>query len=190
MNSWLDNKFGFSYSSYLVYFSPLINGAHSTRGYRNNGFNQTVMFIARAEYDDNLSKIQNELAESRIVFTEIDHNYVNPVSDKFLEKINKALSNREVWAKPTITDAYDSPYKLFNEYMTFAIYSLYLIDNYSENDVKEYLPLLNKTMTDIRGFIKFEDFNDVLIEKYKQNKSISMPDLYVYMLDWCAQNNK
>ncbi len=190
MQVWLDNKFGFSYGSYLVYFSPLVYGAHSTRGYQSNGFKQTLMFIARAEYDESLSIVQNELSESRIVFTEIDHNYVNPVSDKFLEKINKALSNREVWAKPTITDAYDSPYKLFNEYMTFAVYSLYLNDNYNKEDVEEYLPILDKTMTVNRGFSKFTEFNQFLLAKYTENTTIGMGGLYEYMLEWCAEQNK
>src|SRR5690606_4959664 len=160
------------------------------RGYQSNGFKQTAMFIARADYDESLSEIQNELAESRIVFTEIDHNYVNPVSDKFLEKINKALSNREVWAKPTITDAYDSPYKLFNEYMTFAVYSLYLNDNYNKEDVEEYLPILDKTMTVNRGFPKFTEFNQILLAKYTENTTIGMGALYEYMLEWCAEQNK
>lgn len=189
MQTWLDHKFGFSYGSYLVYFSPLVDGAHSTRGYQSNGFKQTAMFIARADYDESLSEIQNELAESRIVFTEIDHNYVNPASDKFLEKINKALSNRDVWAKPTITNAYNSPYKLFNEYMTFAVYSLYLNDNYRKEDIDEYLPKLNKTMAINRGFSKFTEFNQVLLAKYKENTAISMEALYEYILDWCAEQN-
>ncbi len=148
------------------------------------------MFIARADYDESLSEIQNELAESRIVFTEIDHNYVNPVSDKFLEKINKALSNRDVWAQPTITNAYDSPYKLFNEYMTFAVYSLYLNDNYRKEDVEEYLPKLNKTMAINRGFSKFTEFNQVLLAKYKEDTAVSIKALYEYILDWCEGQNK
>lgn len=190
MQTWLDKKFQFSYGSYLVYFSPLINGAHSTRGYQSNGFNQTIMFIASAEYDDKLSEIQNELAESRVVFTEIDHNYVNPISAKYLEKINQVFSNRNLWTQPIITNSYESPYKIFNEYMTFAVYSLYINDNYSKQDLEEYLPLLNETMTVRRGFTKFSEFNKALLTQYQKNTDISIFTLYEFILDWCAEQDK
>lgn len=190
MQTWLDKKFQFSYGSYLVYFSPLINGAHSTRGYQSNGFNQTIMFIASAEYEDKLSQIQNELAESRVVFTEIDHNYVNPISAKYLEKINQAFSNRNLWAQPIITNSYESPYKIFNEYMTFAVYSLYINDNYSKKDLEEYLPLLNETMTVRRGFTKFSEFNQALLTQYQKNTNISIFTLYEFILDWSAEQDK
>ncbi|HLV47056.1 MAG TPA: DUF4932 domain-containing protein [Flavobacterium sp.] len=191
MQTWLDAKFGFSYNAYLVYFSPLIGGAHSTRSYQSNGFKQTLMFICRAEYNDAYSKIQNELLESRVVFTEIDHNYVNPISDKFLDKINQALSNREVWTNSSINNAsYGSPYKVFNEYMTFAVYSLYLNDNYKEKDVKAYLPTLNNQMENARGFSKFTDFDQTLLAKYKANPNIKIEDLYEYILDWCTEQNR
>ena len=128
MQSWLDKKFGFEYGSYAVYFSPLVYGAHSTTKLADNDFNQTLMFICKAETDPKYTPIINELLESRIVFTEIDHNYVNPVSEGLLEKINNSFSNREKWAKGDVTSAYGNPFKIFNEYMTFAVYSLYIND--------------------------------------------------------------
>lgn len=189
MQNWLDKKFGFGYGSYAVYFSPLIYGAHSTTRFEDKGFNQTIMFIARADFDTALSSIENELKASRVVFTEIDHNYVNPVSDTFLKQINTALSNRKKWAKPTITDAYPNPYTVFNEYMTWGVYSLYINDNFSKEDVEKYLLDINEVMTTRRGFSKFEEFNSVLLNKYKENPNIKITDLYSYMLDWCTEQN-
>lgn len=190
MQSWLDKKFGFGYGSYVVYFSPLINGAHSTNRFENNGLTQTIMFIAKAHFDESKTQIENELLASRVVFTEIDHNYVNPVSDKFIEKINKALSNRAVWAEPKITDAYQNPYKVFNEYMTFAVYGLYVNDNYQKEDAEKYLPQLESMMADVRGFSKFKTFNQTLLAKYKENPLVKMEDLYEYMLKWCDRQNQ
>jgi hypothetical protein len=97
MTSWLKNKFEFDYGNYYVIFSPLVGGAHATQRYEDNGFSQTVMHICRAEYSEKYSKIMNELFESRVVFTEIDHNFVNPVSDKKIDSINKSFSNRKFW---------------------------------------------------------------------------------------------
>ena len=189
MQNWLDKKFEFSYGSYVIYFSPLVHGAHSTRGFTEDNFSQTLMFICRAELDLSYSPVLNELLESRVVFTEIDHNYVNPVSDQFIERINISFSNRANWAPGEITEAYNDPYKVFNEYMTFAVYTLYVYDNYSNENLTEYLPMLDKQMSEQRGFIKFKEFNAALLEKYKQNPTIKITDLYDYILTWAAEIN-
>ncbi|MCO7355892.1 DUF4932 domain-containing protein [Riemerella anatipestifer] len=190
MQKWLDNKFGFGYGSYAIYFSPLVNGAHSTQRFEDNGFTQTMMFINRAELDKEYSKTINELLESRVVFTEIDHNYVNPVSDRHLEKIKYSFSNLEKWAMSDVLTTYNSAYKVFNEYMTFAVYSLYILDNYKEDEFKEYLPMLEKKMVEQRKFIKFKEFNRTFIEKYRLNKNIKPDELYIYMLNWAENINK
>lgn len=189
MQTWLDKKFGFGYGSYLVYFSPLVYGAHSTSRFEDNGLTQTVMFIASADYDQKLSKTQNELLESRVVFTEIDHNYVNPTSDLFLTEINESLSNREKWANENITSMYPNPYTVFNEYMTFGVYSLYVNDNFSQEDAKQYFPIMENQMVDSRGFILFKEFNQELLKHYNANPKITMKELYTHMLNWCKTKN-
>lgn len=189
MQTWLDNKFGFGYGSYVIYFSPLIYGAHSTQGIESNGFKQTFMFMAKAEISNKLSLTLNELLESRAVFTEIDHNYVNPVTDKFIDKVNIAFSNREKWAKGEITNMYNTPYTVFNEYMTFAVYSLYVYDNYPKENLSEFLPMMENQMVNDRGYIRFKDFNTTLLEKHKQNPKIKMTELYDYILNWATKEN-
>ena len=190
MQNWLDKKFGFGYGSYVVYFSPLISGAHSTRNLESNNFKQSFMFIAKAEIDKEFSPVMNELLQSRVVFTEIDHNYVNPISDKYEERINKSFSNREKWAKGEQTSTYKNPYMVFNEYMTFAVYSLYVQDNYSKKDLEEYLPKVEKQMEDRRGYIIFKKFNRALLEKYQENQNVKMTDLFEFILDWAENENK
>lgn len=189
MQNWLDNKFKFNYGSYVIYFSPLIGGAHSTNGFEDNGFNQTYMFIARADFDKKLSPAINELSESRVVFTEIDHNYVNPISDKFIKEINSNFDNREVWAKGEHTSAYETPYKVFNEYMTFAVYSLYVLDNFTSRDFEEYIPKMENKMIEDRGFVNFKEFNRELIEIYKKDKNQPIEQIYIKILDWSKAKN-
>jgi hypothetical protein len=190
MQDWLDKKFGFGYGSYVVYFSPLIYGAHSAQRLESNNFKQSYMFIARAEFNKEYTPTMNELIEGRVVFTEIDHNYVNPVSDTFLNKINTTFSNREKWAKGEVTSTYKNPYMVFNEYMTFGVYSLYVNDNYSKADIEDFLPKMEKQMEESRGFINFKKFNRTLLEKYQQNPNIKMIDLYEYILNWAEAENK
>lgn len=190
MQNWLDEKFGFGYGSYVVFFSPLVSGAHSTQSFKSNNFNQSYMFISKAEFNTNYTCPINEMLESRVVFTEIDHNYVNPVSDIFLDQIDASFSKRENWAKGEGTSVYRDPYMVFNEYMTFAVYSLYINDNYSKNDIEEYLPQIENQMEEDRGFIRFKKFNRVLLDKYRQNPSIKMTDLYEFILQWADSENK
>lgn len=189
MQNWLAEKFKFSDESYMIYFSPLVAGAHSTKKFEANNFKQSFMFIARAEMDKDYSQIINELLESRVVFTEIDHNYVNPISDDFVNEINNSFSNREKWANGEQTSAYETNYKVFNEYMTFGVYSLYLLDNYTQADFEDFLPLMENQMEKNRGFTRFKDFNRELIRLYQQNKNQPMNELYIKILSWSSNVN-
>lgn len=189
MQQWLDKKFGFSYDSYLIYFSPLNRGAQAATQFEKDDFKQTFMFVSKVKDDENHTPTMNELLASWIVFTEIDHNYVNPTSDKVLSRINEVFSNREKWAQGEITDAYPDPYAVFNEYMTFGLFSLYANDFYSESDVNQFLPIFEQMMERTRGFIHFRSFNRELLKKYKENPNIPMLDLYHHILNWAAVEN-
>lgn len=190
MQNWLNDKFEFSYGSYVIYFSPLVNGAHSARFFNKGDFKQAFMFVCAIEPNLKVSPIEDEIMSGRPLFTEIDHSYVNPLSDKHMEKIKHAFSNRKKWAIGEITDSYHDEYMVFNEYMTFAIYSLYLFDNYPEENLYKYLPYLENQMVESRGFINFKDFNRELLKKYKLNPNIRMSELYDYILEWATNVNK
>ncbi len=187
MQKWLEKKFGFSYGNYCVYFSPLIGGAHATTRFADNGFEQTYMFVCRAEKYPNRNDALNEMINSRVVFTEIDHNFINPVTDKYTQQVNKAFADRKKWVKETSsngTSMYGSPYAVFNEYMTFAFYSLYCLENFNPKDVLSMIQIMEKMMADGRSFIHFKAFNEKLISLYASKKSISVDELYREMLNW------
>lgn len=186
MQDWLASKFKFTYGNYSIYFSPLTGGAHSAQKFSQGDFNQSFMFIARASYSDQYSETMNELMQARVLFTEIDHNYVNPISDKYLDEINATFAQRETWAQGEVTELYSTPYMIFNEYMTFAAYSLFATDNYSKEDVLEYLPTIEEEMK-TKGFIQFKSFNRALLKKYNENKDTSIDELYKYMFEWSSQ---
>ena len=188
MQNWLEGKFNFKYGNYLVTFSPLVGGAHSTQQFADNGFKQTVMFVCRSEYSEDNRNI-DEMLNSRVVFTEIDHNFVNPTTDKYVDRVNEVFSVREKWADDEVNgaSAYDSPYAVFNEYMTFALFSLYCIENFPSDDVKTYIPRMERMMTKHRGFINFDAFNQELIRIYESNPAITVDDIYVQMFDWASK---
>lgn len=187
MQNWLTKKFGFGFDSYMIFFSPLNKGAQAATSFRAKDFKQTFMFVCKVSDNQQFSPQMNELLASWIVFTEIDHNYVNPTSDKMLPAINEAFSDRKKWAVGQVADAYPDPYTVFNEYMTFGLMSLYAHDFYSAEDVNAFLPRLEQMMQNTRGFVRFSEFNRVLLEKYKENTQIPMKNLFEFMLDWAKK---
>ena len=183
--AWLEDKFKFKYGNYRVTFSPLVGGAHSTTRYEDNGFEQTVMFVKRADLNPRYNRQVNEMRNTRVVFTEIDHNFVNPTSDRYTRQINEAFGDRAKWVvEGNGTSAYGTPYNVFNEYMTWSIYSLYCLDKFSAEDNATFIPLMERQMEQKRGFIRFGAFNQKLLALYKENPDTNIDELYTAMLEW------
>lgn len=191
MQAWLEKKFAMGYDSYNIYFSPLNKGAQAATQFEKDGFKQTYMFVCKSPVYPEYSEAMNELLSSWIVFTEIDHNYVNPVSTEQLKYIERVFSNREKWVNEAVEAAmaYPDPYTVFNEYMTFALYTLYAVDNYSEADVMKFLATYEPMMENVRGFKRFKDFNRALLDRYKSKPDASMKSLFQYMFYWALPIN-
>lgn len=94
---WLEERFPARYDHYWITFSPLVNGSHSTNRFAKKGFRQSVMFVCGPIESEEFSDPMKEALMSRVVFTEIDHNYINPVSDKFIREINAIFQDRSKW---------------------------------------------------------------------------------------------
>jgi hypothetical protein len=188
MQDWLEKQFpGIRYDGQRVVFSPLINGAHSAQKFSDQGYRESLMFICDAKGFDRTkyAEAQIEGLYSGIVFTEIDHNFVNPTSDKHLQAINATFGNREKWVKKGDADNYGGAYEVFNEYMTHAVHVLYIKDQYPA-DVYELVRAsrvkLNGTQ---RGFYRFEAFLDELQRLYDSRKpGQTVADLYPAVLGW------
>jgi hypothetical protein len=120
-----------------------------------------------------------------MLFTEIDHNYVNPITDldSNLRKVVKSFSNIAKWNKAS---SYGLPALTFNEYMTWGVFMLYACDIYEGKDLKE----IEKVTVDImnyRGFIHFQEFYDQLLALYKnRDDGKTVADLYPDILKWCS----
>jgi hypothetical protein len=134
---WLERQFpDHYYDNYRITFSPLVKGNHSTVRFNNNGFKQAIMFIRPPYQVNNVNENVSNGLITRFVFTEIDHNYVNPESDKYIDQINIAFADREKWTAGKESKGYNSPYSVFNEYMTWSVYLLFCYDQYSTADFK------------------------------------------------------
>lgn len=195
MKSWLEEKFSTSYNSYRIIFSPLTGGFHSTRrfGNKNKSASQTLMFVSAPDeveidsLDQNKFEIESSRME-RMVFTEIDHNYVNPLTDQYLAKLDSSMLNYKDWNSQT-KNMYASKYGTFNEYMTWGVFCLYALDSYSKENMDT---IINKQATFIsehRKFHRFKDFKDELIKNYIKMNKPKIEDLYPAMLDWMKKNS-
>ena len=177
MWAWLEKEFPQRMDSYKIIFSPLIGGSHSTQKYLKGffirpEFQECIMFINSPESVDAKTEYSEVLKKglmSGIVFTEIDHNYVNPASAKNFNAIKDLLKNKDIWATKDAQEHYQSEYSIFNEYMTHSLFCLYINESYNEEEGREIVNQRIKLM-ERRGFIKFEQFNDKLIHKLKVRK--------------------
>jgi hypothetical protein len=76
---------------------------------------------------------------------------------------------------------------VFNEYMTWAMFSLYCYDNYPHAEVDNFVKKMENRMVNDRYFVKFKEFNQELISQYNKNHRISMSDLYDIILLWAEK---
>jgi len=182
---WLEERFAARHDCYKVVFSPLIGASHETCKFKNKGFSETIMFISGpGEPKEAPNKVEEGL-HSRAVFTEIDHNYVNSVTDKYAGRVNRAFADLDKWNKQ---DGYRAPVYTFNEYMTWAVFTLYAYDNYEQQDFEIINDRMTKQMINSRKFVLFEHFDKKLLELYLARKEgQTIPELYPAILDWAKK---
>ena len=183
---WLEKEFPIELQSYKVIFSPLIGGSHSTQkfyhgSFINSKFYEVVMFVNSTESIDQheeYSEKQKEGLMSGIVFTEIDHNYVNPTTSKYRKEVDSLLANLEIWATKDALANYGSAYAVFNEYMTHALFCLYVQDSYP-GEVAGFVIQEREALMDKRGFNKFKQFNKIILTKLaKESRRRPVADYY------------
>ena len=185
MWDWLENNFPQRYDCYKVIFSPLIQGMHHTERFETKKFKEIVMFICGPDaFHVRLPEKIEEGLLSRAVFTEIDHNYVNPITKKYSDKVEKAFSDIQKWNKQS-RYWYTTPVITFNEYMTWAVFTLYAYDTYEKEDFEIINQFTVNQMVNSRGFVLFEQFNNQLLELYiNREEGEAIPDLYPEILEW------
>ncbi|TCJ14022.1 DUF4932 domain-containing protein [Flaviaesturariibacter flavus] len=196
---WLEREFPKrKFQSYRVVFSPLIGGSHSTQQYATyepgGWYQESVMFICgpdRYDADASLSEKQKEGLLSGVVFTEIDHNYVNPTTGNYRKTVDSIFANRTAWTRPGAgTDFYGSPLSIFNEYMTHALFCLYVQETYDPATAGFVIAKREDLMVDRRGFTQFREFDRELLRLRAAHPGRVVTDLYPQVLAWCRSYNR
>ena len=182
---WLEKNFPQRYDTYKVIFSPLIWGSHSTQRCKSNGFKEVIAFVSGPDTSARSSGKVHEGLLSRVVFTEIDHNYVNPTSWSHWFRIGGAFHRTEQWNRQS---NYRNPVATFNEYMTWAVFLLYARDTYRDQDFEEIKRITVDNMVNRRKFVLFDEFINELLQLYQgRDEGQTMPDLYPGILAWAEE---
>ena len=188
MWTWLEERFPTRYGSYKILFSPLIYASHNTQSFADGGFTETVMYVAGPQIYR--SRGLDEEVEAgllaRIVFTEIDHNYIHNDLSQYKEEIKEAFADIDVWNGSREHEVYYNPKSTFAEYYTWALFILYAHDAYSPEAYDEITAITIELMQDGRGFIRFGDFSRVLLDEYLASPGQSISDSLPVVLEWAA----
>jgi hypothetical protein len=126
------------------------------------------------------ASLAQRVVDSHMPFTEIDHGYINPLSDQFAKAIERSFDPKK-WEK-------ESGYQgiaVFNEYMTWAVYELFLSEKFPL--LADSVSMLWQLQNASRGFIAQNLFSRKLKELYIQHKGKKIERLYTPLLKWCEQ---
>jgi hypothetical protein len=193
MQAWLEKKFTTRVQSYRIIFSPLTGGFHNTIKLSDKSKNtQAIMFVNSPKED--LSKLSSkelefELAlQSRLVFTEIDHNYVGPVTNKYLKELITAMPDYKVWNQRSESNYYSSSEATFDEYMTWSVFCLFAMETYSKELAEAIIQKTEDQMIE-REFIWFQGFNREMIKLYIQNCRPQISELYLRIMEWMKNSH-
>lgn len=187
---WLESRFDYKINSYRVLTSPLIAALNATHTFEDNNFKEILLFLPTIRSDKEWNEKMKKAMNTRIIFTEIDHNYVGPVSNKNLDKINSIFNDRKKWVDETNKGIphYPNPLKVYDEYLTWGLFILYSYDKYG-NDKELFDEIINNVNSVLirRGFIKAKEFNIELLKLYKDSDDKKIENIYKPLLDWSAK---
>ncbi|MCC6489807.1 MAG: DUF4932 domain-containing protein [Candidatus Hydrogenedentes bacterium] len=185
MWTWLEARFSARYDAYRVIISPLTGGSHSTVRSEDAGFKETVMFVpAPAPAKEGESSASREARMARMVFTEIDHNYVNPVTQEHMFSVYRFVRPLSAW---NAQEGYANAPSTFNEYMTWCVFLLYARDTYEEGVFKDVFERETRFMEESRRFVRFTGFSETLLKLYPGGgEARPIESIYPGILEWMS----
>ncbi|HEY0112506.1 MAG TPA: DUF4932 domain-containing protein [Allosphingosinicella sp.] len=183
------------YDTTSVIFSPLVYANQSVTWIESNGFRELqphINFPYPAETDKAWSDEAVALRRGYLIFTELNHGFINPTADKYASRIADAATRGDLWAmKGKASEGYGNSYALFTEMMNWALVSLYLNDHAPAGERDRLIEALNPMMAERRGFPQFPAFNAFLVNLYRSRAAgTTVADLYPQIIQWFEDRNK
>jgi len=200
MRRWLDRHFPSApgYDLYRIVLSPLVASNQSSTWFRSNGFTELqphVNFPYPAYLGggawSGISKTARTVFRGNIVFTEINHGYINPETDRYADRVMPAISHRDHWVAPARGPGYYGGISAFNEYLNWALVSLRIVDEVAAEEQDLLIGSVDRMMVERRGFRQFAEFDRFLVDLYRTRApGVTIADLYPRIIDWFAAHNR
>ncbi|WP_133145909.1 hypothetical protein [Myroides marinus] len=163
---------------YRIYLSPLVNRMNCHRDISKNIVadfpSATEDFINGVVSEDNL---EERLNSNHLIFTEKDHEYINPITFRNLQLVTDNF-NTKYWDNNSGYNTFNS----FNEYMTWAVYDLFLEEYFPQQAAKHSINWQYQNAE--RGFFAQNLFSEKVKELYKKNKDKDFEQIYLPLLQW------
>lgn len=184
--AFLEREFGpAGRKEFRVVLSPLV---YRMNAQRSLGDTVTLSLATPAaellgEEDRDLDPTER-LEQVHTLFTEVDHAFVNPVTERHASLLN----DRFAWQRWNGTkDEYADNASTFNEYMTWAVYDLFARERFgpSARDILASWHLQNKS----RGFLASELFAAELV-RLRGQSGRPVRELYPAMLAWTKRRQE
>jgi hypothetical protein len=199
MQKWLNTNFPTTrYESFKIIFSPLVAGNQSATWFNYDGFKEAQAHVnfpfRNRKVPHILSNEAQLVAAGSILFTELNHAFINPESEKpeYVTRIQKAFTDLSVWNDPDKpAKYYESPSESFNEYMNWALVCLRYADYAPKSEQQRLISDTEKMLVEMRGFRKFAAFDQFLVPLYKNRKKGQvLAGLYPQIVAWFEKNGK
>ncbi len=182
MQQFLEEEFGvFEANTHsLIVFSPLVNRMSCMRPINKStsaNFSTLALYLLLEGKEKEIDQAQRA-SDIHLLFTEMDHGYVNPISDQYAIMLAKNFKNKK-WDNGS---GYGGR-ACFNEYMTWAVYDLFILKyfpQYADQNIRNWHFVNNG-----RGFIASSFFGKKLQDLYvHRNEGQKIKDLYPALLNW------
>lgn len=198
MRTWLEGHFPGRepYQTYNIILSPLVGHNQSVTWFSSNGFAELQPHV-NFPYAQNfqagplqgLSDESVRLYRGNILFTEINHGYINPEADRYADRIRSAISNRNRWVDSARGPGYYGGISAFNEYMNWVLVNLRLADLGPESERAQMISAVEQMMVR-RGFPQFPAFSQFLLPLYTNRPpGRTLVELYPEIIDWFERNS-
>jgi len=195
MLDWLERQFPEvrPYDSFKIVFSPLVAYNQSATWMEDRGFRELQAHVnhpypqdaARWRARVPLSPAATVLLRSEIVFTELNHGFINPFADTFGDHAERAVRDRARWVDPARDADYYPGAAAFNEYMNWALVSLWVTDVAPAGEDAPLIEIVDRMMTRTRGFTRFAEFDAFLVDLYRRRApGATVASLYPRIFEW------
>lgn len=172
ITAWLQSQFSGRPARVELFVSPLTGGWNWT-----NVSTRSPRIWVPQPRSAALQDMVSRYVAIASVFTEIDHIYINPVTEVHRLEVETVFARSRLWATDEAWSNYPSGELVFNEYLTWAVCSEFARESLGSADHAAFEARITRFMQERRGFIRFGQFASML-GRLRGIQSARIEDIY------------